>query len=431
MSDADTQPGSPTPRPAPKSSAKSDPAPLDRRRLLGWLGAAGVAGAGAGFVGRGLVGEDAAPETDAQLEPARATVADDRLPQGLAGRVPAFGQLVALDLAPDVRRDRASARRAAIAVLRAIGTLADTAMQGKPIGPGATGLLAANLQVTVGVGASLLALCGLEQHRPAAFADLPAFRGDRLDPAAGGGDLLVQLGAEDPMVLAAAVQQVHAAVQGHARVRWSRGGFRPTAAASSAPDAAPRNLMGHHDGTNNPELGSPLWRSTVLVKDPGGWLHDGSYLVFRRIEIDLPSWFERPVAERDATVGRDTETGAPLGGRRIDDPVVLDRRRGDGSLAIGAHAHIRLAGPRNTGGARIHRRSWNYDHGWRANGSRDAGQLFLAWQADPARGFVPIQRSLAEGDDLNEFLTHTASALFAMPGRSAGEDYGAQRLMEA
>ena len=50
----------------------------------------------------------------------------------------------------------------------------------------------------------------------------------------------------------------------------------------------------------------------------------------------------------------------------------------------------------------------------------DSGLLFLAWQADPRRGFIPVQRRLVEADALRSFVRHESSALFAMPGGVAG-----------
>ena len=58
-----------------------------------------------------------------------------------------------------------------------------------------------------------------------------------------------------------------------------------------------------------------------------------------------------------------------------------------------------------------------------------AGLFFLAYQRDPRRQFVPIQRRLAAHDALNEYIVHTGSALFAMfPGVRSGESLGAGLL---
>jgi deferrochelatase/peroxidase EfeB len=55
----------------------------------------------------------------------------------------------------------------------------------------------------------------------------------------------------------------------------------------------------------------------------------------------------------------------------------------------------------------------------------DAGLFFLAYQRDPRRQFVTIQRSLASNDALNEYLQHVGSGLFACPpGVRAGQYWG-------
>ena len=50
----------------------------------------------------------------------------------------------------------------------------------------------------------------------------------------------------------------------------------------------------------------------------------------------------------------------------------------------------------------------------------DAGLFFLAFQRDPRGQFVPIQRRLASTDQLNEYIKHTSSGLWAVPPGTAG-----------
>jgi deferrochelatase/peroxidase EfeB len=52
---------------------------------------------------------------------------------------------------------------------------------------------------------------------------------------------------------------------------------------------------------------------------------------------------------------------------------------------------------------------------WRQALEYDAELLFLAYQEDPCTAFMPIFTRLAETDALNQFTTHTASAVFAVP----------------
>jgi len=159
-------------------------------------------------------------------------------------------------------------------------------------------------------------------------------------------------------------------------------------------------------------------------------MEGGSYLVARQILIDLDGWFGHDARERDRVIGRYTLDGAPLGERTEHQLVDLAAHSPEGGLAIPADAHIRLASSQNTGGARIYRRSWNFDDG-HLDGRRRAGLLFLAWQADPRSGFLPIQQELVgKHDALNRFTTHVGSAVFAVPARG-DDDYVGQRLLEA
>ena len=405
---------------------------VSRRTLFSISGAAALGGTTVGVTAEGLVSrasrtrQQSIPGPEPRLAAADMSASWGDLPVGLADPVPAFGILLAFDLTPAARRDHRSARAAAADFLRDVSRLPGPTATGP--GPAGLDLTPANLQVTPGVGATLLTAAGVGDRRPDAFVDLPRFAVDRLDERLCGGDLVVQVGAEDPMRLAGAVQQVLALAGDHVRLRWSRSGFRATSAASRTPEGAPRNLMGHRDGSANPRLGTPLWDYTVRVRT-AGWMADGSYLVVRQVRMDLDRWFAHGVAARDRVIGRDTATGAPLGGHDEFETADLAAHDASGSLVIPPTAHLRLANQVNTRGARLYRRSWNYDDGFDADGRRRAGLVFLAWQNDIRRGFTPIQQSLDAGHDaLSDYLAHIGSAVFAMPGR--GDDYPGQSLLE-
>jgi deferrochelatase/peroxidase EfeB len=78
----------------------------------------------------------------------------------------------------------------------------------------------------------------------------------------------------------------------------------------------------------------------------------------------------------------------------------------------------------------IVRRAFSYNNGttpfverwppWRQALEYDAGLLFLAYQRDPRKAFVPIFSKLSETDALNQFTTHTAGAVFAIPPGARG-----------
>ncbi|HVW34095.1 MAG TPA: deferrochelatase/peroxidase EfeB, partial [Acidimicrobiia bacterium] len=63
-------------------------------------------------------------------------------------------------------------------------------------------------------------------------------------------------------------------------------------------------------------------------------------------------------------------------------------------------------------------------------GQLDAGLFFLAYQRDPRRQFVPLQRRLAT-DALNEYIQHVGSALFAIPPGVTGPGQAIGRALFA
>ena len=77
------------------------------------------------------------------------------------------------------------------------------------------------------------------------------------------------------------------------------------------------------------------------------------------------------------------------------------------------------------------RRPFSYHDGFATDGAPDAGLLFVCWQADPLRGFVPVQRKLDRGDALSPFIRHEASGAVRGAGRGAAQgEYVGQRLLE-
>lgn len=60
------------------------------------------------------------------------------------------------------------------------------------------------------------------------------------------------------------------------------------------------------------------------------------------------------------------------------------------------------------------RRGYNFVDGSDGLGRLDAGLFFIAYQRDPANGFIPVQRSLS-ADVLNEYIRHVGTGIFACP----------------
>jgi deferrochelatase/peroxidase EfeB len=297
----------------------------------------------------------------------------------------------------------------------------------------AYGLGPQRLTLTVGFGAGLFSSAtgadrfGIAARRPAALVELPHFSGDQLVASDSGGDLFLQACADDPQVAFHAVRSMARVAPDVAALRWTQLGFSPSNAGGT-----PRNLMGFKDGTINSnvhppsDLNSALWAG---AQGPG-WMRGGSYLVYRRIRITLEHWDRLAPDSQERVFGRGKLHGQPLGGRDEFDALDLDARGQDGGLFIPDTAHVRLAAPQTNNGAVIVRRGFSYNNGttpfverwppWRQGLEYDSGLLFLAYQQDPRTAFVPIFSRLAESDALNQFTTHTASAVFAVPPAAAG-----------
>jgi deferrochelatase/peroxidase EfeB len=290
-----------------------------------------------------------------------------------------------------------------------------------------------HLTVTIGYGPSLFdGRFGLAGRRPEALRELPAFAGDDLDPARSGGDLCIQACADDPQVAVHAVRNLVRMGFGTISVRWSQLGFGRTSSTSRA-QATPRNLFGFKDGTANitadetGALDDHVWVAPDDVRGRASWLAGGSYLVARRIRMQIEVWDRTPLMEQEQIVGRDKKAGAPLGRTGEFDEPDFGALGTDGTPRIPEVAHVRLAHHSNLGGVRILRRGYNFTDGTDGQGHLDAGLFFLAYMRDAHRQFVPMQRALAASDVMNEYIEHTGSALFACPpGLGPDDDWGAQ-----
>jgi deferrochelatase/peroxidase EfeB len=87
-----------------------------------------------------------------------------------------------------------------------------------------------------------------------------------------------------------------------------------------------------------------------------------------------------------------------------------------GEPLIPARAHIRHAAPENNDGIRMLRRGYSFTDGFDPQlGQLDAGLFFIAYQRNAHKQFVPIQTRLGKNDELNEYIIHRSSALFAVP----------------
>ncbi|MFJ4949661.1 iron uptake transporter deferrochelatase/peroxidase subunit [Streptomyces sp. NPDC088760] len=400
---------------------------ISRRALLGTAGATGlVLGAAGGAAGYAAAPAGATPLTSVGSD--RAMFHGKHQP-GITEGLQARGHLVAFDLAPG------AGRKEAAALLRRWSATAERLMAGEAAPHGDTDVARdagpSSLTVTFGFGRSFFGRTGLEQQRPAALDPLPDFSSDRLDKSRSDGDLWVQIGANDALVAFHALRAIQKDAGSAARVRWQMNGFNRSPGATAHPMTA-RNLMGQVDGTRNPKPTDADFDRRIFVPATGepAWMANGSYAVVRRIRMLLDDWEKLSLAAQEQVIGRRKADGAPLSGGGETTPMDLEKTDANGDYVVPLNAHARITRPDKNGGAAMLRRPFSYHDGIDADGTPDAGLLFICWQADPLRGFVPVQRKLDRGDALSKYIRHEASGLFAVPGGAAKGEYVGQRLLE-
>lgn len=337
----------------------------------------------------------------------------------------AHALFVALDLAPTGER---GPRESLTAMLKLWTTDAARLTQGRPALADTEPELArrpARLTVTVGIGPGCFERIGLAHRRPASASALPAFGTDRLESRWCGGDVLLQICADDPMVVAHAARVLLKNVRSMAVPRWRQSGFRP-ARGSDTSGATMRNLMGQVDGTVNLHAAQEFDRHVWDDGSQQPWFAGGTVVVLRRIRAELDAWDELDRTSKELTVGRRLDTGAPLTGRAEFDEPDLDAKV-NGIAVIPPNAHVALARHR-CDGERFLRRAYNYDDAATA-GTTDCGLIFAAYQRDPARQFIPVQQRLSDADALNPWITTIGSAEFAVLPGVAEDEYLGQSLL--
>ncbi|MFF3848590.1 iron uptake transporter deferrochelatase/peroxidase subunit [Streptomyces sp. NPDC002328] len=427
-------PVAPTPETSPETSSSDGKASssegVTRRKLLGTAGATGlVLGAAGGAAGYAAAPAQATPLSSIGSQQAMFHVKHQPgITQGLQAR----GHLVAFDLAAG------AGRKEAAALLRRWSETARRLMAGEAAAHDDTDVARdagpSSLTVTFGFGHSFFARTGLEKQRPVSLDPLPAFSSDQLDRSRSEGDLWVQIGANDALVAFHALRAIQKDAGGAARVRWQMNGFNRTPGATAHPMTA-RNLMGQMDGTRNPKPAEADFEKRIFVPASGSndpaWMANGSYAVVRRIRMLLDDWEKLAVAAQEQVIGRRKADGAPLTGGSETTEMDLEKTDANGDLVVPLNAHARITRPDQNGGAAMLRRPFSYHDGIDADGTPDAGLLFVCWQADPLRGFVTVQRKLDRGDALSKYIRHETSGLFAVPGGAGEGEYVGQRLLEA
>lgn len=382
---------------------------LSRRRVLtgGAAAVGGLAAAGAGYgVARATESSEPADAAGQAVEPFYG-----EHQAGVATASQALGVFLAFDLAAGVDRD------AVVRLMRlwtedgarltqGVPTLADTEPE--------LAHVPARLTVTVGYGPRLFEVLGLDDQRPDWLAPLPAFPAiDRLEDRWSGGDLLVQIGGDEPTSVSHAQRMLVKSARPFASVRWVQPGFTHSP-GTHPPGSTPRNLMGQVDGTENPAPGTAAFDQIVWTPAGPDWVRGGTGMVLRRIRMELDTWDAMERSGKEQVIGRTLANGAPLTGTEERDPPDFDAVGEDGLAVIPEFAHIRMAHS-DSPDMKFLRRPFSYDAGLLPDGRPDVGLLFAAYAADLTGQFLPIQQRLADQDLLNTWTTPVGSAVFALP----------------
>ena len=410
--------------------SKSDLAPtgLTRRKLFGAAGATaavvGAASAGA-LAGRA----SASSSTSAELQSAVQFRGDRQA--GIVTAAQDRMHFCSFDVTTDNRAEVIAMLKQWTEMAERM-TLAEEAVKDGAIGLNpyappadtgeALGLPASQLTMTVGFGPSFFTKdgkdrFGIADRRPTALIDLPKFPNETMDPAKSHGDICVQACANDPQVAVHAIRNLARVAFGTAAVRYSQLGFGRTSSTTRG-QATPRNLFGFKDGTANLKaedtgaLDQHVW---VVDGDGPAWMTGGSYLVTRRIRMRIENWDRTTLLEQERVIGRLKGTGAPIGYADEFDTLDFTTKSSKGSPLIDVDAHVRLASSEHLGGIQILRRGYNFTDGTDGFGHLDAGLFFIAFVRNPQSSFVPMQMELSRRDALNEYITHTGTALFACP----------------
>ncbi len=409
------------------ADSPEDPPPrgLSRRRLFRGGAAAGL-GAGA-LVGAGALADRLVPAPSAERESAvhgGGTVPFYGARQaGVETPPQAHARFVAVDLEDDV--DREGVRR----LLRLLSDDAAKLTQGEAALADSEPELAsvpARLTVTFGFGPGLVERVDPDAV-PSWLRPLPEFERDRLTPEWNGGELLLQICADDALTVNHAARMLGKDMRAFSTVRWVQEGFRRS--YGSEPEGTTmRNLMGQVDGTVNLEGKDDLERLVWISDEGPRWLRGGTGLVIRRIAMDLDKWDRLDRPGREEAIGRSLDNGAPLTGTAEHDEPDFEELTPLGFPKIAEFAHIRRVRSKDPD-ERFLRRVYNYEL-TTDQGDDSAGLIFAAYQADVDRQFVPVQTRMDELDLLNEWVTAVGSAVFAIPPGPAEDGFVGEGLFD-
>ena len=247
----------------------------------------------------------------------------------------------------------------------------------------------ARLTILVGYGYSLFEKTGITEKWPIPEKAIPGYQIDRLEKRWSDGDLVLQITGDNPQSIFHAALVLARDAQPFATVRWQQRGFLDPAGMNTT--QVSRNLMGQLDGTANKPIATKDFSQITWAKE--GTLKDGTTMVVRRIRIAVKAWDKLSTNNKGVALGR-----------TLDDGKKVEQQS--------ASSHVTRSF--TEGAAGIMRRGFNYDDNYLADGTRDAGLIFISFQAK-LKSYLDIQARLNEMDDLNRWTTPIGSALFIVP----------------
>jgi len=406
----------------------------DRRRVLR-TGAAAFGGAGVGWSASAAVAASADPRAaDGPTQVIGPSAGSETAPAtgqhqpGITTPPQAHLALVGWDLSPGAGREELTR------MMRLLSDDAARLAEGRPALADTEAELAdhpARLSVTFGFGPRVLRELVPRDARPA-LDELPAFSRDQLEQRWSQTDVVAQICCDDPLTLAHARRMLLKDARPFTHLRWVQHGFRN--ARGTVPEGSTmRNLMGQIDGTVNPSEAEPDFGSLVWTDEShpaGASFAGGTFLVMRRIRMQLDRWDRVDRLGREAVIGRRLDNGAPLTGAREFDEPDLQATDRFGFPVIDPASHVARARSSDPT-QRFLRRVYNYtEPAPERSTGEDSGLVFLAFAADPVRQFVPVQQRLDDLDRLNEWVTTIGSAVYAVPPAPAEGAYLGQALLE-
>jgi deferrochelatase/peroxidase EfeB len=270
--------------------------------------------------------------------------------------------------------------------------------------------------VTLGLGASLFTdktgfdRFGLSAKKPKFLKPMPAFPGDAegFDPAKTATDLVILIATDHPYINVA-VLRYFAEHSNKIFGKEFRDGppqrdvlkFYNVEEGFTRKDK--REFLRFDDGIDNIHTGPDDLDRIVYVAESDNeprWCTGGTYMVYRKIRQDMPSWEMLKKSVQEGMIGRDKDTGLPLSRAKAGDdqmtPVFPDPTdSADGPL----DSHVRKVQPRrpdpdlfgiNDLERRFLRRPYPFFEGLAEDGNSKNGLQFIAFMKSIQQQFEHV-----------------------------------------